>query len=92
MTVASARRPAGDRVYPRPVFCVIEHEHRDRLVAEAVRAGRFRYFGQELDLGTDPDWTGAALPADEEWRIAWSKFYDGLDLAHAFARPATGAF
>jgi uncharacterized heparinase superfamily protein len=77
-------------VAPRPVFCVIEHEHRDRAVADAVRAGRFEYFGTALDLGTEPDWTGAALPADEEWLIAWSKFYEGLDLAHAFAE--TGDF
>lgn len=77
---------------PRPVYCVIEHEHRDRAVAESVRAGRFRYFGQTLDLGTEPDWTGAALPADEEWRIAWSKFYDGLDLAHAFAESRDRSF
>jgi hypothetical protein len=27
----------------------------------------------------------ATLPADEEWRVEWSKFYYGLDLAAAFA-------
>ena len=76
----------------RPVFCVIEHEHRDLAVAEAVRAGRFSYFGETLELGVEPDWTGARLPADEEWRIAWSKFYDGLDLAHAFAETGDRGF
>jgi Heparinase II/III-like protein/Heparinase II/III N-terminus len=76
----------------RPVFSVIEHEHRDLAVAEAVRAGRFSYFGETLELGVEPDWTGARLPADEEWRIAWSKFYDGLDLAHAFAETGDPGF
>ena len=38
--------------------------------------------------GTEPDWLGADLPADEEWRIDWVKFYYGLDLAHAYR--ATG--
>ena len=35
--------------------------------------------------------TGSAptLPADEEWRIEWVKFYYGLDLAHAYR--VTGA-
>jgi hypothetical protein len=31
-----------------------------------------------LALGVPPDWTGAPS-ADEEWRIAWAKFYFGLD-------------
>ena len=76
----------------RPVYCAIEHEHRDLAVAEAVRAGRFEYFGTALELGTEPDWTGAELPADEEWRIAWSKFYEGLDLAHAFVQTGDQGF
>ena len=69
---------------PRPVFCVIEHEHRDRTVAEAVCAGRFTHAGITLDLGNRPDWLTAAFPRDEEWRIEFSKFYYGLDLALAF--------
>jgi hypothetical protein len=69
---------------PRPVFCVIDHAYRDTAVAEAVCAGRFTHAGTELDLGLPPDWVGAALPADEEWRIEWTKFYFGLDLAHAY--------
>jgi hypothetical protein len=92
MRAAPALRLVDGRVRRRAVYCVIEHEHRDRALAEAVRAGSFRYFGQGLDLGTEPDWTGAALPADEEWRIAWSKFYDGLDLAHAFAETGDTGF
>jgi hypothetical protein len=76
----------------RSVFCVIEHEHRDLAVAQAVRAGRFSYFGETLELGAEPDWIGAALPVDEEWRIAWGKFYDGLDLAHAFAETGDQGF
>ena len=41
--------------------------------------------------GTAPDWLGADLPADEEWRIEWVKFYYGLDLAHAVRGPASRA-
>jgi uncharacterized heparinase superfamily protein len=70
---------------PRPVLCVTEHEHRSRAVADGVRAGRFTVAGETRLLGTDPDWLGARLPADEEWRIEWVKFAWGLDLAHAAA-------
>ena len=68
---------------PRPVLCVTEHEHRDHEVAEAVAAGRFTFAGETRTLGTEPDWLGADLPADEEWRIDWVKFAYGLDLAAA---------
>ena len=70
------------------MLCVTEHEHRDRAVAESVAAGRFTFAGETRELGTEPDWLGADLPADEEWRIDWVKFAYGLDLAHA--RDATG--
>ncbi|HEY3020922.1 MAG TPA: alginate lyase family protein [Solirubrobacteraceae bacterium] len=69
---------------PRSVFCMTERHYRDRARAEAVCAGRFTELGRTLQLGVEPDWLGATLPADVEWRIAWSKFYYGLDLAHAF--------
>jgi uncharacterized heparinase superfamily protein len=72
----------------RPVVCVIEHLHRDRGVAEAVASGRFTHVGETRTLGPEPDWLAADLPADEEWRIEWVKFYFGLDLAHA--HEATG--
>src|SRR3954469_7917996 len=75
-------------VRPRPVYCVNEHEHRDRALAEAVAAGRFSFAGETRSLGLEPDWLHADLPADEEWRIDWVKFYYGLDLADAFR--ATG--
>jgi hypothetical protein len=68
---------------PRRVFCVYEHRFADRAVADAVAAGRFPIQGRTLDLGIEPDWLGAALPADKEWRLEWSKFYYGLDLAAA---------
>jgi hypothetical protein len=68
---------------PRPVLCVTEHEHRDLEVAEAVVAGRFTFAGETRTLGIEPDWLGADLPADEEWRIDWVKFAYGLDLAAA---------
>ena len=76
----------------RPVFCVIEHLHRDRAVAEEVAAGRFTLQGQTRVLGTEPDWLGADVPADEEWRIEWVKFYYGLDLAHAYRATADERF
>jgi len=69
--------------------CVIEHLHRDRDVAEAVAAGRFTHVGETRALGPVPDWLGADLPADAEWRIEWVKFYFGLDLA--YAHRVTGA-
>ena len=72
------------RVAPRPVFCVIEQAYRDRAVAEEVCAGRFTHMGITLELGVEPDWLSGDLPQDEEWRIEWSKFYYGLDLAQAF--------
>ena len=77
---------------PRPVYCVVEHLHRDRAVAEAACAGRFSHLGVTVELGTEPDWTGADLPADDEWRISWSKFYAGLDLAHAFRQTGETRF
>lgn len=75
-------------ILPRPVYCVTADVHNDRTVADDVRHGRFTHAGITLDLGTEPDWTGAELPADVEWRIEWTKFYYGLDLASAYL--ATG--
>ena len=76
----------------RPVFCVIEHLNRSRAVAEEVAAGRFTLQGRTRDLGTEPDWLGADLPADDEWRIEWVKFYYGLDLAHTYRETADERF
>jgi uncharacterized heparinase superfamily protein len=74
---------------PRPVLCINEHEHRDRELADAVARGCFEFHGERRELGLEPDWLDRApLPADEEWRIDWVKFYYGLDLADAFR--ATG--
>ena len=80
------------QIAPRPLFCPIAHLHRDREVAEAVRAGRFTHAGVTRHLGREPDWLGAPLPDDEEWRIEWSKFYYGLDLAHAFRESGDPGF
>jgi hypothetical protein len=71
-------------VGPRSVFSVIEQERRSRAIADEVAAGRFSINGVALDLGLEPDWLHAALPADKEWRLEWTKFYYGLDLAWAF--------
>jgi len=65
------------------ILCVTEHEHRSREIADDVLEGRFTVAGETRTLGTDPDWLGASLPEDEEWRIEWVKFAWGLDLAHA---------
>ncbi|MDX6721725.1 MAG: hypothetical protein QOD73_129, partial [Solirubrobacteraceae bacterium] len=77
---------------PREVFCVIEHAHRDLAVAEDACAGRFTIAGVTVDVGADPDWAAAALPPDEEWRIEWTKFYFGLDLAHAYRATGEARF
>jgi Heparinase II/III-like protein/Heparinase II/III N-terminus len=77
---------------PRPVFCVTAHERRDRRVAEEVSEGRFTFAGATRRLGVEPDWLGAELPPDEEWRIEWSKFYYGRDLAHAFSTTGNPRF
>ena len=69
---------------PRPVFCITKDVHNNQTLAEAVCKGRFTHAGVTLDLGPDPDWLSDDLPADEEWRIEWSKFYYGLDLANSF--------
>ena len=54
-------------------------------MAQDAVSGRFRYAGVTLDLGQPPDWQHGGLADDEEWHIEWSKFYFGLDLAHAFS-------
>jgi Heparinase II/III-like protein/Heparinase II/III N-terminus len=77
---------------PRSVFRVTEAHYRDMAVAEDVCRGRFTELGRTLELGTEPDWLGADLPADREWQIAWSKFYYGLDLAHAFRQTGEARF
>ena len=79
-------------IAPRPVFCVVERAHRDRAIAEDVCRGRFRHQGVALDLGAEPDWLGAALPPDREWRLEWAKFYYGLDLAWAFRQTGEPRF
>jgi hypothetical protein len=69
---------------PQPVFCVIENSHRDLTLAEEVCAGQFTFAGITLTFSTPPDWLTSAFPDDAEWRIEWTKFYYGLDLAAAF--------
>jgi Heparinase II/III-like protein/Heparinase II/III N-terminus len=72
----------------RPIFCVIEQAYQNVALAEEVCAGRFTHVGISLELGAEPDWLSDDLPADEEWRIEWSKFYYGLDLAQAFLQTS----
>ncbi len=84
--------PASTQIRPRPVFCVIEHAYRDRRIAEDVCAGKFTENGVTLELGLDPHWLSAGLSHDEEWQIAWIKFYFGLDLAAAYAQTGEACF
>ena len=79
-------------VQPRPVYVVTGHLRRDRRVADDACAGRFTELDLTLELGPEPDWLGAGFPDDEEWRIAWSKFYFGLDLAAAFSETGNPAY
>ena len=84
--MSAAAAVAGEyQVAPRPVFCVTRHAYRSRQVADDACLGRFTIAGETVDAGREPDWVGAALPDDREWRIEWTKFYFGLDLAHAYA-------
>ncbi|HEX7297186.1 MAG TPA: heparinase II/III family protein, partial [Pyrinomonadaceae bacterium] len=69
----------------RDVFCVIEHSYRDLGIAGGVCEGIFTNAGLTIAIGNPPDWLSKALPADEEWKIEWYKFYYGLDLAYAFS-------
>jgi hypothetical protein len=77
---------------PRRVFCVYEHKHQRRSIADAVVLGQFPIQGVTRDLGSTPDWLGAALPADREWRLEWTKFYYGLDLAAAAEETGSTAY
>jgi hypothetical protein len=93
MTMQAQSKPrAVKESNPRSVFCVIAHAYHNRAVAEAVCAGRFTHAGLTLELGAEPDWLTADLPPDAEWRIEWSKFYYGLDLAHAYRETGEARF
>ena len=97
MSLPSVRDSAGTdiasgRVRPRQVFCPIEGSYQDLQLASDVLSGRFRYAGVTLDLGLPPDWRTGGLDDDEEWHIEWSKFYFGLDLAHAFSQTGDRAY
>ena len=76
----------------RPVYCVIEHLHRDLDVARHACEGRFRIAGAQLCVGPVPDWRAVDLDRDVERWIEWSKFYYGLDMACAFARTGDPTF
>jgi hypothetical protein len=89
---AAVAVPIGGPVRPRQVFCPIEANHRDLNLAADVLVGRFRNAGVALDLGLPPDWRTGGLGEDEEWHIEWSKFYFGLDLAHAFSVTGDRAY
>ena len=91
MTAAAALADEH-RIAPRPGFCVIEDAYRSRRIAEDACRGRFTNAGETVDVGVEPDWIGAELPEDREWRIEWTKFYFGLDLANAYAQTGEQRF
>ena len=76
----------------RPVYCAIDHLHRDLNVARDACAGRFHVAGTTLVVGHSPDWRAVDVDTDRERWIEWSKFYYGLDLAHAFAETGDPRF
>lgn len=80
------------RIRPRAVFCIVADVYRDRTVADAVCRGSFTHAGVTLELGAEPDWLTSIFPPDAEWRIEWSKFYYGLDLAHAYRETNDACF
>ncbi len=84
--------PASTQIRPRPVFCVIEHAYRDRRIADDVCLGKFTENGVTLGLGLEPNWLKDGLPHDEEWQIAWIKFYFGLELAAAYSETGEARF
>jgi hypothetical protein len=84
--------PASTQIRPRPVFCVIEHAYRDRRIADDVCLGKFRENGVTLELGLEPNWLKDGLPHDEEWQIAWIKFYFGLELGAAYSETGEARF
>ena len=90
--VSLSEHPVVVGTQPRSVFCVIEQNYREHGVAEEASSGRFTHAGLTLDLGVPPDWLNASFPHDEEWRIEWSKFYYGLNLAHAFTETGESRF
>jgi hypothetical protein len=70
----------------RPVYCPIAHLHQDVDRAHDVCRGVFDIAGATLTVDESPRWRDLAIDADRERWIEWSKFYYGLDLAHAFAQ------
>lgn len=92
MTGSGMAGSAMAEAAPRDVFCVIGEAYGDFDRALRVAAGVFEFAGTTLALGRTPDWLNADFPEDEEWRIEFSKFYYGLDLAHAYARTGDPSF
>jgi hypothetical protein len=69
----------------QPVICVTENQYRDEGIARDAVRGRFHHLGTTCDLGRRPDWLAPPV-SDVEWRIEWIKMYEGLHLAHTYAR------
>ena len=76
----------------RPVYCAIAHLHQDVARAHDVCRGIFSIAGATLTVDESPRWRDVAIDGDRERWIEWSKFYYGLDLAHAFAQTGDARF
>ena len=76
----------------RTVYCAIAHLHQDVRRADDVCRGIFDIAGATLTVDESPRWRDVAIDADRERWIEWSKFYYGLDLAHAFAQTGDARF
>ncbi|MEW6129110.1 MAG: alginate lyase family protein [Acidobacteriota bacterium] len=88
--IARLKNPLPER--PRPVFCIIENGYQDTAIANQVCRGLFTHAGMTLHLGLPPNWFSELLPEDDEYRIEWSKFYYGLNLANAYEKTGDSKY
>ena len=82
------RHERVDRARPRPVFCVNEHEHRDRELAEAVAAGRFTSRARRGRSGSSPTGSAPTCRKTRSGGSTGSSSTTGSTSPHAFR--ATG--
>jgi hypothetical protein len=84
--------PRAACIAPRDVFCPTGHLYRDVARAEQACCGIYTSAGETLHVGEVPDWRSVDVHHDVEWWIEWSKFYIGLDLAHAYGELCAPRF
>ncbi len=84
--------PPATCIAPRGVFCPTRHLYQDIARADQACRGIYTCAGATLCAGEVPDWRAADVHHDREWWIEWSKFYIGLDLAHAYGQLGEARF